>query len=278
MAWHPVEGCSPESVAAGRAAPPGVSHVTRAYATRRVAALADGRRYRVERVAGIAFIGMLHTAAYGAVNVISANVPPSRLRDFTLPLDAWVPYLPWTTALYYLGDLYIVLWASALLWRLERRSFRRAAAAYTLMILAGATVQVLLPARAPWPDDPAALHDFMHRLMHLGEYAVLPSMHVALCVLPAGVAITTLRSPLLKALSTTAAALVSVSTLTAGQHNVLDVLAGAALALACWLFWRAGRRGMRAERGHPIRIHETVSGGTNEGTRAGLRRDGAHRH
>jgi membrane-associated phospholipid phosphatase len=66
-------------------------------------------------------------------------------------------------------------------------------------------------------------------------------MHVALSVLPAGIALTTLRSTAMKIFTATAAVLIAVSTLTASEHHVLDVVAGVLLGWAGWRYWRAGR-------------------------------------
>lgn len=193
------------------------------------------------RLAVLAAIAALHLAVYFAVNHISAQPPLGRYWDFGTAADAWVPYIPLTSVIYYLGDVYIAFWGGAVLWQLGR-SFNRAAVAYVLMILVAGSIQALLPGQAPWPDEPFVLHRVMHSAMHLQSYAVFPSMHVALSVLPAGVALSTLRSVPVRAASTAGAVLISISTVTAREHSVLDVVAGALLGLACWWFWRAGVR------------------------------------
>ncbi len=180
---------------------------------------------------------VLHLTVYRLVNVWNARRPASDYLSAWTPVDDWIPYLPWTAVLYYLGDLFIILGGAAVVWRLER-GFGRALMAYTGMILTGGVVQVLLPIPGPWPTDPSALQQFFHALPGVDPYAALPSMHVALATLPAAIAWTSIRSVGVKAILLGTALVVSVSTLTTKEHYVLDAVTGCALGLAAWAYWR----------------------------------------
>ncbi len=189
------------------------------------------------RAALLGAIVVLHLTVYRLVNVWNMRRPATDYLSAWTPLDDWIPYLPWTAVLYYLGDLFIILGGGAIVWRLER-GFGRALVAYAGMILTGGIVQVLLPIPGPWPADPSALQRFFHALPGVDPYAALPSMHVALATLPAAIAWTSLRSAGVKALLIGTALIVSLSTLTTKEHYVLDAVTGCALGLAAWAYWR----------------------------------------
>ena len=108
------------------------------------------------------------------------------------------------------------------------------------MILVGGAVQLLLPVVAPWPDTFVGPQAWMHETFSVDPWACLPSMHMALSVLPAGIALTALRSRPLKVASIVMAGLITVSTLTMKEHYVLDAVTGLLLGLAAFAWWRAG--------------------------------------
>lgn len=205
--------------------------------------MAFGRADRTHRdrrqLALLVGIASLHLGVYAIVNRLSAQPPLGRYWDFGTVADTWVPYIPLSSIVYYLGDVYIVLVGGAVLWRLGH-SLPRAVWAYALMILTAGAIQVLLPGRAPWPDEQFVLHRIVHRALHLQSYAVFPSMHVALSVLPAGIAVSTMGRGPWRSACVTGAVLVSISTVTAREHTVLDALAGATLGVLFWWYWRAG--------------------------------------
>jgi hypothetical protein len=188
----------------------------------------------------MAGIALLHVACYYVVNITNSHRPSTDLVDLTLAIDGWIPYVGWTWVIYYFGDIYIVFWAGAVFWQIPRARFGRAVYTYCGMILVGALVQLLVPATAPWPASPTAVQRWMHELISMRPHACLPSMHVALTVLPAGLAVSVLRSRSLRVLSVILAALITVSTLTLKEHYFLDAASGVALGVAAYAFWRAG--------------------------------------
>ncbi|UCG87903.1 MAG: phosphatase PAP2 family protein [Gemmatimonadota bacterium] len=219
-------------------------------------ATAPTRPYTVERVWAIIGIVLLHITCYYIVNLTNSHRGGTAFVDLAVPLDRWIPYLGWSWVIYYFGDVYITLWAAVVFWQIPRHRSMRAVQAYCGTIVLGAIVQLLVPARAPWPESPVAVQQWMHQLISMRPYACLPSMHVALAVLPAGIAVSVLESHSLRAVSVVLAVAITVSTLTMKEHFFLDAVAGIVLGLAAYVFWRGGRpldaESSLVEEGHDV--------------------------
>lgn len=192
------------------------------------------------RLLAVVSIAVLHVSVYYLVLRINGGRPTTDLIDPAMALDRWIPYLGWTWVFYYLGDVYITGWGAYVFWRIPSDRVGRAAMAYAGMILIGGAVQLLVPVEAPWPDTFVAPQAWMHETLALQPRACLPSMHVALTVLPAAIALTVLRSRRLQVGSTLVAGLITVSTITLKEHYVLDAVTGVLLGLAAFGWWRAG--------------------------------------
>ena len=177
---------------------------------------------------------------YYIVNITNSHRPAESFVDLRLAIDEWIPYLGWTWVIYYFGDLYVLLWGGAVFWQIPQSRFIGAVQAYCGMIVAGATVQLLVPATAPWPQTGTAAQLWVHDVISMKPHACMPSMHVALAVLPAGIAVSIVESKSLRVVSVVLAALIAVSTLTLKEHFFLDAVTGAALGLAAYAFWRTG--------------------------------------
>ena len=143
-----------------------------------------------------------------------------------MTIDGWIPYLSWTWPLYFGAHLYVTLWAGLLVWSLPKVKFERAVCAYVGMIVVAAVIQIAIPAEAPWPSDMESVQQFVHESLALRPYACLPSMHVALSVLPAGIGLVALESRSARTLSVVLALLITVSTLTMKEHFFLDAVVG----------------------------------------------------
>lgn len=185
-------------------------------------------------------ITLLHLAVYDAVNALNAARPVVDLHDFSSRFDAWIPYLEWTAYVYYLGDVWIIVGGVVILWTLPRHLLGRTVLAYVGMILVGGAVQAMLPAQAPYPDDPHWLQRTIHDALDGRLFACLPSMHVALAVLPALLVPHALDSRAVFALYVLGAVMVSVATVTAKEHYFLDAVAGALLATVIYGLWLRG--------------------------------------
>jgi len=192
------------------------------------------------RLTAIAAVVLLHAGCYYVVNLINSWRALSTFVDLEIALDRWIPFLEWTWTIYYLGDLYIVFWGAFVVWRMPGHWFRRAILTYAGMIVVGAAIQLALPASAPWPATLNDAQRWVHDLIAMRPYACLPSMHVALAVLPAALGVTVLDQRWLKILSVGLAVLITLSTVTLKEHFVLDAAAGVLLALAAYLYWRVG--------------------------------------
>jgi hypothetical protein len=194
------------------------------------------------RAAMIVAIAALHLSCYVLVGVINAQRPATAFKNIKMSLDRDIPYWAWTGVFYYYGDLFVILFGGLVVWTMPRHQFRRAIFAYAGMILAGAISQLIVPARAPWPVSPNAVQKAFHTFLRLKPYACLPSMHVALSALPAFLSLSTRRLTGLKFLFVASAVLITISTVTYKEHYVLDAVAGAALALASFCYWRLGSK------------------------------------
>jgi membrane-associated phospholipid phosphatase len=179
----------------------------------------------------------LHASCYYLVNLINSSRPESAFLDLRVFLDNHIPYLSWTWVIYYFGDVYITLFAAIIALQLPEKKFIRLILTYVGMVVTGALIQIALPAAAPWPGEITKPQLFFHELISMRPYACLPSMHVALTVLPAGVLFSVTKKTSIRFFSTIMAILISISTLTLHEHFVLDLLTGVLLGLIFYLFW-----------------------------------------
>ena len=187
---------------------------------------------------------LCHFACFYIVNEINALRPPSHMIELRLPADGAIPYLGWTWFIYYGGDIYFVLLAVIVLNRAGTADFRRAVRAYLLMIVGGAALQLIFPAENRWPEALHPVHAWIRNGLNLKPYACLPSMHVALAVLPALLGLSLLRSRAGKAAACLGSLAVTLSTVTLKQHVVLDAATGVIWAILAYIYWLRGiRRG-----------------------------------
>ena len=191
--------------------------------------------YRLVAVAGVA---LLHLLAYLAVTRVNAARPAHALWNLSTTFDAAIPHLPRTWPLYWLVYPFVPIVGGLALLRMPHAAFRRAVVAYAAMLIAGAAIQLLIPARAPWPAAPAPMQRLYHASGLVLPYANLPSMHVAFATLTALVFSSVSRARVARAASGMAALAITVGTLTLKEHFVLDAVTGVLLALAAWTWWR----------------------------------------
>lgn len=208
------------------------------------------RIYRLLLIFGIA---ALHSVCYYLVNHINSLRPPTSLLSFHIFIDNWIPYIPWTWIFYYLGDVYILLAAGLILWRLEDTLFVRAIYVYIGMIISGALIQLALPSICPWPINLSWAQDYFHNFFLTGPHACLPSMHVALSVLPGCILFSVTGSRWIRVLSTLTVGLNTVSTVTMKEHYFLDLLTGVLIAFSFYVIWKQGdKRPDAISGGNPI--------------------------
>src|SRR5262245_6204169 len=196
------------------------------------------RRSAAHRLFAVAGVALLHLLAYLAVTRVNAARPAHALWDLSTALDAAIPHLPHTWPLYWLVYPFVPVVGGIALVRMPEAAFRRAVIAYAAMLLAGAAIQLLIPARAPWPAAPAPMQQLYHASGLVLPYANLPSMHVAFATLTALVFASGSRAPIARGAALAAALAITVGTLTLKEHFVLDALTGVLLALGAWGWWR----------------------------------------
>jgi hypothetical protein len=194
------------------------------------------------RVLAMVGIALLHVVVYFIVTRLTLLRPPGVFIHPHLALDDRIPHLPWTWPVYWLPYVLVPLVTGAAVLRLDDAAFRRLVQAWAGMIVVGGIIQTVWPAVAPWPPSPALTQRLYHDSALMLPYATLPSMHVAHVAL-AGLVVGTVwpRSGVrVGGLVVTVA--VAVATLTLKEHVLLDSIAGLALALVAWLWWRRGLR------------------------------------
>jgi len=172
------------------------------------------------------------------VNLINSFRPSAAFYDFYTIVDSQIPYIGWTLIFYYFGEIFASVWASIIVLKLPDTKFYRAIYAYTGMIITGALLQIAFPGEAPWPNDLVSAQQFVHNLISMRPYACLPSMHVALAVLPACILYSVFKSVWIRLFSTVFVILITISTLTVKEHFFLDTLTGLILGLVFYGFWR----------------------------------------
>jgi membrane-associated phospholipid phosphatase len=160
----------------------------------------------------------------------------------TLPwtrVDASVPFVP-ATVWIYMSDYLLV--ASAFLLCSTWSEVKRFSRAYFVLLVFGSAVHLLWPTTFPREWFPIEGEGFTLRVFQLLRQvdlptSCMPSMHVAGSYLAA---FSLWRKPrAVFTLWTSWATAVAVSTLTAKQHYLVDVIAGLLLAGAFWLLFFA---------------------------------------
>jgi hypothetical protein len=191
-----------------------------------------------KRLAMILGVVAVHGLCYQFVNLLNSQRPLSAFFNFHTVVDDWIPYIPWTLVFYYLGDIYILFFAPVIVWKLSETKFVRAVYVFTAMIISGALIQLALPCQAPWPNHLSGVQAFVHNSAFLRPYACLPSMHVALTVLPTCLLFWAIKSNWIRGLSTLMAVLITASIATTKEHFFLDAVTGAIFAFFFFLLWR----------------------------------------
>jgi hypothetical protein len=197
---------------------------------------------KLRRLLIVLGIVLLHGGVYYTVNALNSLRPSSVIVNLYTIVDSWIPFVGWTWTIYYFGDVYITVWALIIVWRLSEREFGKAVYSYIGMIIAGALIQLVVPGKAPWPNHLSGAQAYIHDLISMKPYACLPSMHVALTVLPACLLFTAFRSSWVRAISTVMAVLIIITTLTMKEHFFLDALTGVLFGLVFFGVWRLSLR------------------------------------
>ena len=155
-----------------------------------------------------------------------------------IPLDAQIPHLAWTWPFYWIAYPFIVVGGGIALAKCDDEAFRRAIVALAAMTIIGALVQLVIPARAPWPAAPGAMQQHFHDSALVMPFATMPSMHVAYSAVVAGLLSTVYSHRLVRAAGIVLVLLIAISTLTLKEHLIVDAITGIAIALATLRWWR----------------------------------------
>ncbi len=182
--------------------------------------------------------GVTIAVTFQAYFWLNDTLPPR--YDFSTPLDALIPFLPWSYAVY--SSFFALLLGAA--WRLEADEYLRMLAAVLVangVCYVGFLLFTAHYPRPPLESIPPGFWREQFRVMYASDGAgnTFPSIHVATTLLGA----LRLRRRKGGALWMVWALFISLSTLTVKQHFVVDVLGGAAVAWGVHaVVFRAKRR------------------------------------
>ncbi len=121
------------------------------------------------RVAAISGAVAVYLGCYWVVTRVTHARGPGVLFETATALDPLIPHLPATWPLYWIAYPFVLFGAGGALLRLSPPRFRRALVAVLAMTLTGAVIQLLVPARAPWPAAPAPMQVRFHESICSGE-------------------------------------------------------------------------------------------------------------
>ncbi len=193
------------------------------------------------RLAAVPAIVLLHLGTYWVATRVNSARPEDALWPLETAVDRAIPHLGWMWPAFWLAYPYVLVGASWAIWRLPSSLVSRAVVAFVAMTVIGASIQMLLPARSPWPADPHPIQQMVHDLELNRPFASLPSMHVAFTVLTALFGVRAARGRRwLQWGFALGAGLISISTVTLKEHFVLDPVAGALLAGGVFIWWYRG--------------------------------------
>lgn len=192
------------------------------------------------RLLALAGIALLHLGVYFVVTRLTLLRPETAFIDPHVPWDDQIPHLAWTWPAYWLPYLLVPVAAFTAMQRLKPRAFLRLFVAWSGMLIIGGAIQVAWPAIAPWPDAPGITQRLYHASGLILPYATLPSMHVAHVAMAALVMGTVFPMTRVRTTGAALTLLAAAATLTLKEHLFLDAVAGFALALLSWGWWRRG--------------------------------------
>jgi hypothetical protein len=197
-------------------------------------------RHRGRLPAIVGVVG-LYLLCYWIVTRATLARGPGVLFDTTIPLDQLIPHIPGTWPFYWIAYPFVILGGGTALLRLPSPAFRRALVALVAMTIAGALIQLLVPAQAPWPESPAPSQLRFHQSVWILPYATLPSMHVAYCLFAAILVYTVARGRVVRGAAVLVVVPVVIATLTLKEHLILDAITGVALGALAARWWLRGR-------------------------------------
>ncbi len=185
--------------------------------------------------------GLLSLGVWSTLYSIFSVVPTSANRmelrmawEFELPIIAGSA---WIYSFAYIPVMLIPLLLN------RNTELRRFVVSTWLACLIGFGIMILIPGKAQFLSDPNDSWSgsllAANRLLD-AEWLALPSFHAYWAVIFTSVY--SMRWPHLRSLWIVLAVLISISCITTGQHAIVDVVAGATLAIGCWnyrvIWWK----------------------------------------
>jgi membrane-associated phospholipid phosphatase len=179
-------------------------------------------------------LGFIWISCWLAVFFIMNNITSlrSNCRELQRPLDDRIPFLGSTSVIYF--STYVIFVAPLFLIQ-DLRHFIQVLVVYTLVALISNFVFLVYPTRV-FRQETLPNEHIGHMSLGLFQrvckpYNSFPSMHTAYA-LCAAVAVWRFRDPWLGGVFAVWAVAIAISTLTAKQHVLIDVVGGVLLGLA----------------------------------------------
>ena len=159
--------------------------------------------------------------------------------DLSLPIDAAVPFLPWTVSIYFFGCFIFWFFLYRRVAALPRQTADRFFCANLLGKIICIFFFVFLPTGITRPEltEPGFWNLFLRLVYRLDDpYNLFPSLHCFIAWLCwTGIRGNRQVSALWRVSALLMGIIVCISTLTTRQHVILDVAGGILLSELCWL-------------------------------------------
>jgi membrane-associated phospholipid phosphatase len=188
-----------------------------------------------QKLALMLIVALIHSSVWAFVNNFNSLRPSRDLWDLSTVIDKYIPYIGWTWVFYYGGHIFIITISAIAIWHFSKPDFIKIISLFSLMIITGGIIQLVIPAESPLPHQMNSVHALMHNNISHDPYVCFPSMHVSLAALPTFLLLSQSRSFLIKSILVIALILVIISTLTLKEHYFIDAIAG---LLMSFLFFR----------------------------------------
>lgn len=192
----------------------------------------------VQKTILILLVILIHSSVWAYVNYFNSQRPLSHLHDLSIFLDRLIPYLGWSWFVYYFGHIYIVVGSSFAIWNFKRNDFLKIIFLFSLMIVVGGIIQLIIPAKSPMPEQMGYIHHWIHQNISHDPYVCFPSMHVALATIPSLLFFEKYKSALNRFILVMILLLIFMSTVTLKEHYFIDSVAGLFMAFFFYILFR----------------------------------------
>jgi protein-tyrosine phosphatase len=211
-------------------------------------------------------LSLFFVVVYGGTNWFTAQRPPSSVGTWYFAWElAVIPYVPLLIVPYMSIDLFF--FTAPFLCR-DKREMRVFAQRVVFSVLMAAAFFLLMPLKLAWPERPpvggwfGGFVEACCRAPFLMEYPhnLFPSLHITLCMILADLYARHTRG-LVRAVVCAWFTLIGLSAVLTYQHQVVDVLGGAGLAVIAFYVCRGGPRASGGTKNARIALYYGLGAG-----------------